>query len=177
MNKFASQVKEAEVRGAMAAFVDAGLVKVANQYDFDELCDVVADNVGYDYDLQKIAAVTEAALNGDGMNKYAAENLAFKATLGDLLLMKTAGQIDNRTFVREVNGMLKVAADGAKKPFKDTIKEHWGRNKHRYGYGLTGLGALGAGVAADRYGPALWNKLFGGNSEELAAALDEAGEY
>lgn len=114
INKVAEQVKEAEVRGVMAAFVDAGLVKVASENAFDDLCGIVAQNIGMDYDLQKIANVTEAVLNG-GMQKSAsqqktAHETARNAALGELLLMKTAGQIDDATFTREAQGLMKMAS-------------------------------------------------------------------
>lgn len=112
--KIAEQAKNAEVRGVMAAFVDRGLVKVASQESFEELCDVVSANLDYDYDLQKVAAVTEAVLTGNApMRKTAAQQkiaheTARNAALGELLLMKTAGQIDDATFVREANALIKV---------------------------------------------------------------------
>lgn len=108
MNKFASQVKEAEVRGAMAAFIDAGLVKVAGQAAFDELCGVVADNIGYDASLNDIAAVTEQVLSGD-MQKTAQDEMAIKAALGDLLMQKTAGLISNTAYKREAGKLMKMA--------------------------------------------------------------------
>lgn len=114
--KIAEQAKNAEVRGAMAAFVDHGLVKVASQESFDELCDVVSANLDFDYDLNKIAAVTEAVLNGQQpLQKTAAQQklaheTARNAALGELLLMKTAGQIDDATFVKEAKWLMKEAA-------------------------------------------------------------------
>lgn len=113
MYKLAEQVKEAEVRGCMAAFVDAGMVKVAGQAAFDELCSVVADNVGDNYDLAKVAAVTEAVLNGAParMTKVAAET-ARNAALGELLMMKVAGEIDDRTFVKTAQELAKMAYFG-----------------------------------------------------------------
>lgn len=41
MDKLAELVRDSEVRGAMAAFVDLGLVKVAGQEAFDALVDAV----------------------------------------------------------------------------------------------------------------------------------------
>ncbi len=107
MYKLAEQVKEAEVRGCVAAFVDAGLVKVAGQGAFDELCAVVADNIGDDYNLEKVAAVTEAVLGGAGQTKVAAET-ARNAALGELLMLKTAGQIDDETFRQSAAELIKM---------------------------------------------------------------------
>lgn len=111
MYKLAEQVKEAEVRGCMAAFVDAGMVKVAGQAAFDELCSEVAKNVGDNYDLEKVAAVTEAVLTGaaQGQTKVAAET-ARNAALGELLLLKTAGQIDDATFRQSAAELIKMGA-------------------------------------------------------------------
>lgn len=64
MDKFAELVRDSEVRGAMAAFVDLGMVKVASQEEFDGLVDAVCQGIGDgEYDLQKVASVTEELLS------------------------------------------------------------------------------------------------------------------
>lgn len=65
INKVAEMTRLAEVRGCMAAFHDAGLIKCASEDAFDHLCNVVAENIGFDYDLEKIAKVTDAAVSQD----------------------------------------------------------------------------------------------------------------
>ncbi len=111
MYKFAEEVKEAEVRGCIAAWIDAGHIKVASEEAFDDLCEVVSSNLGTNYDLNKVAAVTEAVLSG-GMQKTAANaERARNAALGELLLMKTAGEIDDATFVKTARDLMKIADD------------------------------------------------------------------
>ncbi len=120
MNKIAELAREAEIRGAMAAFVDAGLVKVASQNDFEALVGAVCNYLGEEeYDLQKVAAVTDAVLTGNvggpqyaGREKIAAERdeFAHNAALGELLQMKIAGQIDDATFQKTAGALM----DGAR---------------------------------------------------------------
>jgi hypothetical protein len=107
MYKYAEEVKQAEVRGCIAAWIDAGQIKVASEGAFEDLCGRVAANLSDDYDLQKVAAVTEAVLSG-GMKKTASQETARNAALGELLLMKTAGQIDDDTFVKTANELMKL---------------------------------------------------------------------
>ena len=124
MDKIA-QVKEAEVRGCVAAFVDAGLVKVAGQEGFDALCSAVCAKLPDYYVLEKVAQATDEVVAENAQpakhEKTAAEkhDIAIKAALGDLLMQKTAGQIDNETFVKEASALMKNADlywDGKKKP-------------------------------------------------------------
>lgn len=64
MDKLAELVRDSEVRGAMAAFVDLGLVKIAGQEGFDALVDAVCQGIGDEaYDLQKVASLTEEILS------------------------------------------------------------------------------------------------------------------
>lgn len=107
MNKIAEEVKIAEVRGCMAAFVDAGLVKVANEEAFDTLCNAVSQNLDDNYNLEKVASVTESILS-NSLEKTSAET-ARNAALGELLLMKTAGQIDDSTFFKTAEELMKKA--------------------------------------------------------------------
>lgn len=64
INKVAEMTRLAEVRGCMAAFHDAGLIKCASEDAFDNFCEQVASQIGYDYDLQKIAAAADGILSG-----------------------------------------------------------------------------------------------------------------
>lgn len=136
MQKLAAQVKEAEVRGCMAAFVDAGLVKVANQQGFENLCDAVTNCLPDNYDLQTVADATDYVLSGGTMQKTAAEkhDVACKAALGELLMMKTAGQIDNATFVREAGTLMKMA-EGEAAPKASLLSK--AKNKARAGWAAT----------------------------------------
>lgn len=84
MEKTAELVRMAEVRGCLAAFHDAGLIKVANDQAFDGLCEQVADMIGYDYDLEKIAKSTDAVIAADyerQMQKRAGIGSAIKNAL------------------------------------------------------------------------------------------------
>lgn len=65
INKVAEMTRLAEVRGCLAAFHDAGLIKVASEEAFDGLCEQVADMIGYDYDLEKVAQATDALIAED----------------------------------------------------------------------------------------------------------------
>lgn len=120
MDKLAQQVKMADVTGCEAAFVRLGLVKVASDEEFNQLCENVCNALGdADYDLDKIAAVT-MQVQGAGaapLKKAASANnapneAARNAALGELLLMKTAGQIDDATFRQEAEGLMKMAMPG-----------------------------------------------------------------
>lgn len=110
-----SAVRESEVRGCLAAFVDSGIMKVASEEDFDALASAVSSNIGLDYDIDTIYK-TAAYLIGEpaeeAQEKTAEEfdDTAYKAALGELLLMKTAGQIDDNTFVSEYDALTKEAA-------------------------------------------------------------------
>lgn len=162
MDKLAELVRDSEVRGAMAAFVDLGLVKVAGQEAFDALVDAVCQGIGDEgYDLQKVASLTEELLAEPQnekqekkasigttvgtqlmVNKYGVDNakedmsglpktasedtretddIAKKAALGELLQMKVAGQIDEKSFVEAASSLLEKDASEnlPKKKVKD----------------------------------------------------------
>lgn len=71
INKVAEMTRLAEVRGCMAAFHDAGLIKCASEDAFDSFCEQVADQIGYDYDLQKIAGVADKLISmGNKAKRY-----------------------------------------------------------------------------------------------------------
>ena len=155
MDKVAEYAKYAEVRGALSAFCDAGLIKVASAEAFDDLCDTVSYNLGdEDYDLQKVAAVTGAVLEGSSnMNDI---ELARNAALGELFLAKTAGQISDDYFVDTAANIIKQAeeaAGGTTEPGRlrkawTATKEHIGRNPKKY-MAAGGLAAVGTGALLD----------------------------
>ena len=112
MDKIAEMVRDAEIRGALAAFVDAGLVKVASQEAFEGLVAAVGNKLGEDdYDLQKVAAVTDEIL-GEAEKTAAVQDdeLIRNAALGELLQMKVAGQIDDETFQKEASQLMNKEA-------------------------------------------------------------------
>jgi len=113
MNFTADQVKEQEIRGSIAAFCDAGLVKVANEEGFNMLCDAVFEKVADDYDLNSIATAVDEVINeasgAQEMQKKASDELALKAAVGELALMKLAGKLDDNAFVAEVGSVMKEA--------------------------------------------------------------------
>lgn len=122
MDKLAQQVRMADVVGCEAAFVKLGMVKVANDEAFNQLCEAVCEKLGEDdYDLNKVASVTaeviDAANQQAPQEKQAAQasatnEAARNAALGELLLMKTAGQIDDATFKKEAENLMKMAMPG-----------------------------------------------------------------
>lgn len=116
MEKLA-KIRDMEVRGALAALVDTGLVKCASREEFDKLASDVADRVGFEYSIDSIVDATSAVLEGGSektaaMTKSAADDYASQcyASLGELLLMKTAGQVDDQTFVAGADILMKEAA-------------------------------------------------------------------
>lgn len=91
MDKFAELVRDSEVRGAMAAFVDLGMVKVASQEEFDGLVDAVCQGIGdEDYDLQKVASLTEEVLSTPK-----AEEQEKTALLGTVIGAARAGNLSD----------------------------------------------------------------------------------
>lgn len=111
MYKIAEMTRDAEVRGVLACFVDGGHLKVASAEDFDVLSDAVSQAIGEEeYSVEKIAAVTDAVLEEAeyaGTEKTAEErhDTACMAAMGELLMMKVAGEVDDETFVKEANSL------------------------------------------------------------------------
>lgn len=154
MEKIAELAKEAEVRGVLAAFVDQGLLKVASTDDFDQLAAKVASIVADDgYTIEDIAGATASLQGGGDTEKTAAEqeDTARKAALGELLMMKMAGEIDDQTFTNEA-GLLVTAADNLPALADNCLPAEIAKKmskkiptKYLLGAGL-GLGALGGGL-------------------------------
>lgn len=131
MNKLAA--KQAEVRGALAALVDAGYVKVASENDFDVVADAVEQALpmlgNYDMTdvLSKTAEIMEEVYEvyGSGaLDKRASdedmeelEKIASEvseqdilAAYGSLTLQKEAGDISEFEFAKEA-GKLNTITD------------------------------------------------------------------
>lgn len=108
MDKLA-QIRESEVRGVLAALVDCGQIKIASAEDFDNLASAVADNVGTSYSVDDIASVTAELLGGSVKTAEEQHETACMAALGELLMMKTADEIDDETFASAVEPLLKEA--------------------------------------------------------------------
>lgn len=121
MNKIASLVKEAEVRGVLAGLVDGGHLKIASVEDLEALTEAVSGAVeGYDYDLDTILSKTAEvieAMEDKGQDKEASEDevdeTAVMAAFGELSMMKMAGEIDEDSFEKEAS-KLKAMLEGAK---------------------------------------------------------------
>lgn len=163
MDKIA-EIKEAEVRGVLAAFVDTNMLKVASEEDFDKLAEVVTAYLPDQYDVQAIADTTDALLSQAAKSEKTAvesETTAHMAALGELLTMKIAGKIDDQAFGENVSELLqKTAACGDNLPAvrgesipaatKEPAKSGIGallKNKKLRAAGLA-VGALGAGGLA-----------------------------
>ncbi|WP_303995359.1 hypothetical protein [Desulfovibrio piger] len=207
MDKLAELVRDSEVRGAMAAFVDLGLVKVAGQEAFDALVDAVCQGIGDEgYDLQKVASLTEALLAEPQnekqekkasigttvgtqlmVNKYGVDNakegmsglpktasedtqetddIAKKAALGELLQMKVAGQIDEKSFVEAASSLLeKDASENLPKKKVFDAEVVGGKGKIPWKRIAKG-GAVAAGLAGGAaLGKSLYDK-YSGKSKE-----------
>ena len=142
MNKIASLVKEAEVRGVLAGLVDGGHLKIASVEDLEALTEVVSGAVeGYDYDLNTILSKTAEVieyLENEGQDKEASEDevdeTAVMAAFGELSMMKMAGEIDDETFEKEaskltaVRDALAVAGSKAKGLGKKVLDTATGKN-------------------------------------------------
>ena len=207
MDKLAELVRDSEVRGAVAAFVDLGLVKVASQEAFDALVDAICQGIGdEDYDLQKVASLTEALLAEPQnekqekkasigttvgtqlmVNKYGVDNakegmsglpktasedtqetddIAKKAALGELLQMKVAGQIDEKSFVEAASSLLEKDASENLPKKKVFDAEVVGGNGKIPWKRIAKGGAVAAGLAGGAaLGKSLYDK-YSGKSKE-----------
>lgn len=114
MNKIAAAVREAEVRGALAAFIDGGLMESLEQASFDKLASDVAGMLEDGYTVEDIATCAGQCLNPEAsQEKTAAEAVQF--AMGGLLMNKIAGVITDEQFAEAVESLLKEAAE-AKMP-------------------------------------------------------------
>ena len=122
MEKIA-QIRDQEVRGVLAALVDTGHVKCASREEFDTMSAALAEKVGFEYELADIVEAAGVVLGGTpaaeektaSMQKNAAEihESNCYAALGELLLMKTAGLVDDETFVENADILMKAASEAA----------------------------------------------------------------
>lgn len=122
-------VRESEVRGCLAAFHDAGILKTASAEDFDTLTHAVASNLGIDYGIDTIYKTAAFILGGvteepaqpvekaPAQEKTAADETARMAAIGELFMKKVAGSIDDETFTKELAPLMKKAEEevGAEK--------------------------------------------------------------
>lgn len=124
MDKLA-QIRESEVRGVLAALVDCGQIKVASAEDFDILASAVADNIGTSYSVDDIASVTADLIGGSVKTAEGQHETACMAALGELLMLKTANEIDDETFAYAAEPLLKEAVSirGAWGSAKDTGRQ------------------------------------------------------
>ncbi len=136
LEKVAEMTRMAEVRGCLAAFHDAGLIKVASDQAFDGLCAQVADMIGYDYDLEKIAGATDKVLSG-----IAGAFRGDKVKAGKNLIQ----QAERGPFAHLLGGQRKKLTEEGKKLIRK------GRIEQALAYG--GAGATGAaGLVGVGYG-------------------------
>lgn len=119
-----AKVRESEVRGCLAAFQDAGILKTASAEDFDVLTHAVASNLGIDYDIDTIYKTAAFILGGpveeaasaeapaaEPQEKTAADDSARMAAIGELFMKKVAGSIDDETFTKELAPLMKKAEE------------------------------------------------------------------
>ena len=122
-----AKVRESEVRGCLAAFQDAGILKTASAEDFDTLTHAVASNLGIDYDIDTIYKTAAFILGGPveeaqpaqeapaqekvADDKTAADETARMAAIGELFMKKVAGSIDDDTFTKELAPLMKKAEE------------------------------------------------------------------
>ena len=110
-------VKQAEVSGALAALVDEGIVKVASVEDFEDIAQVISENLPEQYDADDFFAKTAEVMDevyviyegaNDGMDKVAEEDAL--AYIGVLALQKEAGEITQEEFVKEAGAAAEIGA-------------------------------------------------------------------
>ncbi len=111
-----AMVRESEVRGCLAAFQDAGILKTASEEDFDKLTYAVANNLGIDYDIDTIYKTAAFILGGpaeDAVQPVARQEktASAKAAIGELFLQKVAGTIDDATFAKRIVPLMKRAEE------------------------------------------------------------------
>ena len=158
MDKLA-QIRDSEVRGVLAAFVDNGLIKCASREDFDNLAEAVSANVGYDYDINTIADVTDALLSDDNVktageqdDEGADEGIAdCMSAIGELYMRKTAGEIDDITFEEAADDLLKEAGvvDTLMKrirPSRSARAKKYLKNKFKNGSKARNAALIGGGA-------------------------------
>lgn len=123
MDKIATLVKEAEVRGVLAGLADAGHLKIASAEELEAFTEAVSGllpDTEYDLNdvLNKTAEVLEYLESGEKLEKEAGEaeeidQTAVMAAFGELSMMKMAGEIDEEAFAKEAS-RLTAMLEGAK---------------------------------------------------------------
>lgn len=140
MNKIASLVKEAEVRGVLAGLVDGGHLKIASAEDLEALTEVVSGAVeGYDYDLNTILSKTAEVieyLENEGQDKEASEDgadtfdkTAALAAVGELTMAKLAGEISEADYENAVEELMKMADEWSDAAESSRAKDYSWRPK------------------------------------------------
>lgn len=112
MPNTADIVRSLEVRGSLAAMGDLGLIKCASsEEEINDLTEKVASVIPeYGYTTEDILNAATYFTSG-GYEKTASEQYEsdIKEALGELLLMKVAGDIDTETFQQEADPLVKEA--------------------------------------------------------------------
>lgn len=112
MPNTADIVRSLEVRGSLAAMGDLGLIKCASsEEEINDLTEKVASVIPeYGYTTEDILDAATYFTSG-GYEKTASEQYEsdIKEALGELLLMKVAGDIDTETFQQEADPLVKEA--------------------------------------------------------------------
>ena len=126
MDKIATLVKEAEVRGVLAGLADAGHIKIASAEELEAYTEAVSGLIGdseYDLDtvLGKTAEVIEYLESGEGIEKEAEEasagavdETAAMAAFGELAMQKIAGALDDEAFQTAVGELAELSPEMAK---------------------------------------------------------------
>lgn len=122
------------------------------RFDFGFRCTggtVASDIPEMDYTLDDIAAATQLALSGENREKTAAEHSSdVKAALGELMLMKVAGEIDRATFNREAAPLVKeaISLEGAGQALRGLGKRLYTMDSEEAARHLGGSGRARPGI-------------------------------
>lgn len=162
-----AQLKEAEVRGVVAALVDNGVLAVDSPEQFEKVAsDTAAMLDGYDYDINDVAQAAQYS-----MQKTASADAVTEA-MGELTMHKLAGDINDDEFNYIAAGILKEAglfsdtpaekvqkaAKGAVKKVKGTAEDaakavsKFGKKNAKTLKALGKGGAIAAALGAAGYG-------------------------
>lgn len=167
MDKLA-MVKLAEVNGVIAGLVDEDLVKVASEDEFNALCDLVAENLDDEYDMEdvlnktaevvELAEALEAEMEKEAGEAEEVDVNDILAAYGHLTLLKEAEEVDDQSYEEEAGKLKKMlnyvgtkggkaweATKGGGKAVGGHIARNWG--KYTAGAGTAGAVATLAALA------------------------------
>ena len=171
MPNTADIVRSLEVRGSLAAMGDLGLIKCASsEEEINDLTEKVASVIPeYGYTTEDILDAATYFTSG-GYEKTASEQYEsdIKEALGELLLMKVAGDIDTETFQQEADPLVKEAIS-----LKGIVGKArtFGKNLYNMDHKAMGAYLKAKGTAAKDY-------LKGGfKAEKLRAARKNQQNY